>query len=88
MDIVKRLRGYEDGDLVLIEDVNEAADEIERLRAENAKLEKEVVEWKLTAEEECNATLEATNEIERLRKDAKDHLSVAKELEGKTNGTP
>ena len=36
MDIVERLRVYEDGDLVLIEDVNEAADEIERLR-NNAK---------------------------------------------------
>ena len=34
MDIVERLRGYDENDLVLKTDMTEAADEIERLREE------------------------------------------------------
>jgi len=42
MDIVERLRGYDENDLVYKTDMIEAADEIERLRQQNAELLEEI----------------------------------------------
>ena len=42
MDIVERLRGYDENDLVYKTDMIEAANEIERLRQQNAELVEEL----------------------------------------------
>ena len=48
MDIVERLRGYDENDLVYKTDMIEAANEIERLRQQNAELVEEL--WGIALE--------------------------------------
>jgi hypothetical protein len=82
MDIVERLRAFVAGDMILAEEaIAEAADEIERLRADSAKWLNRSAE--LRAEINTQAD-EAADEIERLRTAAKpfaDHDWYDAELE-------
>lgn len=50
-DIVTRLRKYHDNEYLSYQHVLEAADEIERLRAENQTLKEEKAYWRLMGRE-------------------------------------